>query len=51
MWINVMYAEYITSKVNPYTNGEDKEDKMRGKLKTILVTIMATFWSAVILYW
>lgn len=51
MWINVMYAEYITSKVNPYTNGEDKEDKMRGKLKTILVIIMATFWSAVILYW
>ena len=51
MWINVMYAEYITSKVNPYTNGADKEDKMRGKLKTILVTIMATFWSAVILYW
>ena len=30
MWVNVMYAEYITSKVNPYTNGEDNEDKMRG---------------------
>lgn len=51
MWINVMYAEYIISKINPYTNGEDKEDKMRGKLKNILVIIMAIFWSSVILYW
>ena len=51
MWVNVMYAEYITSKVNPYTHGDDNVDKMRGKLKNILVIIMAIFWSAVILYW
>ena len=51
MWINVMYAEYITSKVNPYSNGNETEDKMRSKLKTILVIIMSTFWSSVILYW
>ena len=53
IWINVLYAENINAKVNPYQkNDEDmKNDKRRGVLKTLLVIIMSISWATVIYYW
>jgi hypothetical protein len=50
-WLNVMFSEHITAKVNPYVKPEDTTDIQRAKIKNILIIIMALFWSAVVLYW
>jgi hypothetical protein len=50
LWINILHAEYITAQINPYATGDKEEDKIRAKMKNVLVLIMALFWSAVILY-
>jgi hypothetical protein len=46
-WVNIMFAEYISSKINPYGNGLDTVDKDKARIKNILVIIMALFWAAV----
>ena len=53
IWINVMYAENINAKVNPYqkTNEDMKNDERRGVLKTLLVIIMSISWATVIYCW
>ena len=53
IWINVMYAEYINAKVNPYqkTDEDMKNDERRGVLKTLLVIIMSISWATVIYCW
>ena len=49
LWINILVAEYISAKMNPYLNEENKiSDYKRSKFKTYLIIIMATFWAAVI---
>lgn len=50
-WINIMFAEYISSKINPYGNGLDNVDKTQARIKNILVVIMALFWAAVFNNW
>ena len=52
IWINVMYAELINAKVNPYqkTNDDMKNDERRGILKTLLVIIMSISWAIVIIH-
>ena len=53
IWVNVMYAENINAKVNPYQKNNDdmKNDERRGVLKTLLVIIMSISWATVIYFW
>ena len=53
IWINVMYAEHINAKVNPYqkTDEDMKNDERRGVLKTLLVIIMSISWATIIYCW
>lgn len=48
LWINILYAEYLTSKVNPFEPQDNTEDKIRSKIKIYLIIIMALSWSALI---
>ena len=49
LWINVMFAENITAKVNPYSN-DTKTDKVRGVVKIALTLVMSLFWTTVVYY-
>lgn len=49
IWVNILIAESVTARVNPYSNAE--EDKKRAILKNYLVLIMALFWAIVLRYW
>ncbi len=51
LWVNIMFAEYISSKMNPYGNGVNDDDKTRARIKNILILIMALFWAAVFNKW
>ena len=48
LWVNILFAEHITTKINPYITEEDVVQKQRAVVKTILVIIMALFWAAYI---
>jgi hypothetical protein len=48
LWLNILFAEHITVKVNPYLSQTDEVQKQRSKLKTILVIIMSVFWGVYI---
>lgn len=51
LFINIMFAEHITAKVNLYKTDDDSElDKNRARLKIALIIIMALFWAAYIHY-
>lgn len=53
LWINQWLADFINTKINPYTvSPEDKEkDNFKAKLKLWLVVIMALFWAAIIRFY
>ena len=48
LWANILFAEHITTKINPYVTEADVVQKQRAVVKTILVIIMALFWAAYI---
>lgn len=48
LWVNILFAEHITTKINPYITEADVVQKQRAVVKTILVIIMALFWAAYI---
>lgn len=48
LWVNIMFAEHITAKVNPYITPEDVVQKQRAIFKIILVIIMSFFWGTYI---
>lgn len=48
LWVNILFAEHITAKINPYVTEADVIQKQRAVVKTILVIIMALFWAAYI---
>lgn len=50
-WINIMFSEIISAKINLFATGDTNDDKLKAKMKNILIVIMALFWGAVILYW
>ena len=44
--INIMFAEYVESKINVYKDAElEEKEKVRIVFKYILMLIMAIFWS------
>lgn len=51
LWINVLFAELVTAKVNPYVTDDNNTDKMLSKVKIILVTIMSLSWGCTIYFW
>lgn len=48
LWANILFAEHITTKINPYVTEADTVQKQRAVVKTILVIIMALFWATYI---
>ena len=52
IWINVTIADIMTTVSNPYQKTEEdiKLMKTRSIVKTILVLIMAIFWSSIICF-
>lgn len=48
LWVNILFAEHITTKINPYVTDEDIVQKQRAVVKTILVIIMSVFWATYI---
>ncbi len=45
LWLNILFAEHITTKVNPYITEGDTVQKQRAVVRTILVIIMSVFWA------
>ena len=48
LWVNILFAEHITTKINPYITEADVVQKQRAVVKTILVIIMSLFWATYI---
>lgn len=48
LWANILFAEHITTKINPYVTEADPVQKQRAVVKTILVIIMSLFWATYI---
>jgi hypothetical protein len=48
LWINILFAELITVKINPYITQDDKVQKQRAMVKNILIIIMSVFWGTYI---
>jgi hypothetical protein len=48
LWVNILFAEHITTKINPYITEADIVQKQRAVVKTILVIIMSLFWATYI---
>lgn len=48
LWANILFAEHITTKINPYVTEADVVQKQRAVVKTILVIIMSLFWATYI---
>lgn len=48
LWVNILFAEHITTKINPYITETDTVQKQRAVVKTILVIIMSLFWATYI---
>jgi hypothetical protein len=48
LWINILFAELITVKINPYITQNDKVQKQRAMVKNILIIIMSVFWGTYI---
>jgi hypothetical protein len=48
LWVNILFAEHITAKINPYVTEADVVQKQRAVIKTILVIIMSVFWATYI---
>lgn len=48
LWVNILFAEHITTKINPYVTEADVVQKQRAVVKTILVIIMSVFWATYI---
>lgn len=48
LWVNILFAEHITTKINPYVTEADAVQKQRAVVKTILVIIMSVFWATYI---
>lgn len=50
--MNICFVEYVQSKLNPYKNkAQDEMERKATMLKLCLMTLMAFFWSAVIVNW
>lgn len=52
-WINILFAESISAKLNPYQRSEAdrKKDENNAKLKIAISAMMAIFWATVIYFW
>lgn len=48
LWVNILFAEHITTKINPYVTEADAVQRQRAVVKTILVIIMSVFWATYI---
>lgn len=48
LWVNILFAEHITAKINPYVTEGDAVQRQRAVIKTILVIIMSVFWATYI---
>ena len=48
LWVNILFAEHITTKINPYVTEADVVQRQRAVVKTILVIIMSVFWATYI---
>lgn len=48
LWVNILFAEHITTKINPYVTEADVVQRQRSVVKTILVIIMSVFWATYI---
>lgn len=48
LWINILFAELITVKINPYITQDDTVQKQRAMVKNILIIIMSVFWGTYI---
>ena len=52
LFLNICFVEYVQSKLNPYKNkAQDEMERKATMLKLCLMTLMAFFWSAVIVNW
>ena len=48
LWVYILFAVHITTKINPYITEADAIQKQRAVVKTILVIIMSLFWATYI---
>lgn len=48
LWVNILFAEHITTRINPYVTEADVVQRQRSVVKTILVIIMSVFWATYI---
>lgn len=51
LWLNVLFAEHITAKVNPYITPEDIVQKQRAITKIMLIIIMSISWASYIYFY
>jgi type II secretory pathway component PulC len=51
LWLNILFAEHITAKVNPYITPEDIVQKQRAITKIMLIIIMSISWASYIYFY
>jgi hypothetical protein len=51
LWLNILFAEYISAKINPYMEKSLEDDKAKAKLKIYLIVVTSMFWAATVYFW